>query len=180
MAMHRIRQLGDVRPVLRAVHHLHAPRERARAELVATTVSRVVLCQAKETGRSGDQKYLDEWPERFPGRVHVLRHQGWTLAPWNATRFPYGNALLYHFQGLRLLGRGRVSLGEHVLPPPVVRHVYEPYLDCLRQAIETLRREGFEFRPQAKRPGLLEDARRALSALVSPSWRYRTRYYRKL
>ena len=55
-----------------------------------------------ENGKYGDQKYLDDWPERFPEKVHVLSNQGWTLAPWNANRFPYSNGIFWHFHGLRL------------------------------------------------------------------------------
>ena len=37
--------------------------------------------------RFGDQKYLDQWPERFPDIVHVSTQPELTQAPWNRARF---------------------------------------------------------------------------------------------
>jgi hypothetical protein len=39
-----------------------------------------------EEGRFADQKYLDDWPERF-SRVVELRHKGANVAPWNLGRW---------------------------------------------------------------------------------------------
>jgi SAM-dependent methyltransferase len=74
-------------------------------------------CYARyEDGKMGDQKYLDDWPERFK-RVHVLQHPGGGLAPWNVTNHRLGERngrptvdslplVFYHHHSLRLFRRG--------------------------------------------------------------------------
>jgi hypothetical protein len=57
-----------------------------------------------EPGRFGDQKYLDDWPERFGDHVHVLQRKDAIQAPWNARRFDPRNAIAWHFHGLRVQG----------------------------------------------------------------------------
>jgi len=87
-----------------------------------------------EDGKFGDQKYLDDWPERYRDKVHVLRNIEAILAPWNATRFPYGNGVLYHFHGLRILSEHHLDLGGYYLPKPLLQNVYAPYLTDLKKA----------------------------------------------
>jgi hypothetical protein len=59
-----------------------------------------------QAGRYGDQKYLDDWPERFAG-VQVSRHPGAGVAAWNV-----GDRRLEPQNG-RLLVDGRPLIFHH-------------------------------------------------------------------
>lgn len=65
-----------------------------------------------EDGKIGDQKYLDDWPVRFPGVVHVLQQKERTLGPWNAARFSDQPGALppvfFHFQSFRVLSEQKM------------------------------------------------------------------------
>ena len=91
-----------------------------------------------ENGRFGDQKYLDEWPVRFKDQVHILSALNAILAPWNAIRFPYSEAAIWHFHGLRLVeidGRPQVQMDSaYNIPDMTIKHVYEPYVARLAQS----------------------------------------------
>lgn len=102
-----------------------------------------------EPGRFGDQKYLDAWPQAFPGDVHVSERLESFQAPWNATRFAPSECRAFHFHGLRLMRRGRVLLAGHYrIPRSTRRIVYEPYLRDLSAALALLRQSGPEPRAQ--------------------------------
>ncbi len=119
-----------------------------------------------EDGKFGDQKYLDDWPERFGSAVHVLRQASLMQAPWNARRFPYSEAAIFHFHGLRLVDGPRVDFGAlYALPRPVVQHVYEPYVEDLRRAIGTLREAGVPLQAQAAAPAWRERVMHTLGPL---------------
>ena len=121
-------------------------------------------CYARiEDGKFGDQKYLDDWPERFGQWVHVLADKELAQAPWNATRFPYGSSVFYHFHGLRIISASRIALSNYVLPEPVKTHVYQPYLRDLRAVLRVLADHGSPLQPQARPPGI---ARRLIRILA--------------
>jgi hypothetical protein len=116
-------------------------------------------CYARsEEGKFGDQKYLDDWLDRFSELVHVLNDKEIALAPWNAKRFPYGRSIFYHFHGLRIVSKGKVDIGRFPLPKPLIREVYRPYLFDLKSASKMLSYEDFKYMPQAKQMSLLSIA----------------------
>jgi len=124
-----------------------------------------------EDGKFGDQKYLDDWPQRFEGLVHVLAQQDLALAPWNATRFPVSGAVFFHFHGLRILPDRRIDLSPiYPLPEPLLRHVYEPYVQQIGAATAALGQLGFTPRPQAQRPRLHELLRRTMRGVLQQRW----------
>lgn len=103
----------------------------------------------KKNGKFGDQKYLDDWPERFRG-VHVLQHLGGGLAPWNIQQYDFylkGNQLFgtvkktkkefkvifYHFHNFKFLNNNKVNLGGYDISKEVVNLFYKPYLEHLEK-----------------------------------------------
>lgn len=101
-------------------------------------------------GRFGDQKYLDDWPQRFGADVHVLQERSWTQAPWNATRFAAQEAVTYHFHRLRTVSSDEVLVGLYRLPHAHVDTIYRPYLTDLRAAYADLAEVGYTPAPQAR------------------------------
>ena len=131
-------------------------------------------CYAKsEDGKFGDQKYLDQWPILFEVIVHIAQNKEWFLAPWNATRFPYGNAIFWHFQGLRLIKKGnrwRAFFGTYPLPKVVREYIYSPYLKDLRYAIDLLSKVGIPVASQFELTCLFQ-LKNFLRGILDLRWR---------
>ena len=106
-----------------------------------------------EDGKFGDQKYLDDWPERFKDLVHVLQNKEWILGPWSATRYPYGNSILWHFHDVRVGEKsnrkhGIVCVG-YKLPKQTRDYIYAIYFEDLKLSTIKLINFGVKIRPQA-------------------------------
>ncbi|MCK9386999.1 MAG: hypothetical protein M0Q22_01220 [Sulfuritalea sp.] len=123
-----------------------------------------------EEGRMGDQKYLDEWPDRYPS-CHILQHPGAGIAPWNYSQyvFDWGSSggitvqgvplIFYHFHQFQLLDNGQFDrlstfyTSESPEPGPV----YEVYESALKAALLEVRAvaPGFSggLRPAARVAG---------------------------
>jgi hypothetical protein len=106
-------------------------------------------CYARaEDGKFGDQKYLDNWPGIFSKDVHVAQNKEWFLAPWNAIRFPYGNAILWHFHGVRLYrswGKYKIVLGSYPLLQVTIKNVYSLYGKDISNALTLLTKTDYQF-----------------------------------
>jgi hypothetical protein len=96
-----------------------------------------------EDGKFGDQKYLDDWPERFKSEVHVLTQAERTVAPWNvdylAAKGSGVKPVFFHFHGLRLTGPRFLVLYSGYRIGARNRWIYEQYLVDFRSAIDGLR-----------------------------------------
>ncbi|MBS0286839.1 MAG: glycosyl transferase [Proteobacteria bacterium] len=99
-----------------------------------------------EEGKFGDQKYLDDWLERFE-KVKVLAHLGGGVAPWNVQQYdiepenkivkcverqsghPF-DLVFYHFHGVKFINE-YIDLGGYKLSNQVKNVIYKPYIKAL-------------------------------------------------
>lgn len=96
-----------------------------------------------EEGKFGDQKYLDDWTQRFQN-VKVLEHLGGGVAPWNVQQYEVDSAspspvlierstakkfelVFYHFHALKFINH-HIDLGGYQLSPAVKQAIYQPYI----------------------------------------------------
>jgi hypothetical protein len=138
-----------------------------------------------EPDRFADQKYLDAWPEKFPGVV-ICAHPGVNLAPWNWMnyhyRFPSGQIqvdgaplVIFHFARFRILGETRADSGQleyGVMPFRLRSGVYGAYWALLGEVRACL--EGVD--PTLARSVSVERGKRKagrtllLQVLFGPVW----------
>ena len=99
-----------------------------------------------EPTRYADQKYLNEWPERYGDHLVVLQHRGAGVAPWNWATYPLeiqhnkmhvGGAplIFYHFHGVKIFHPCFISNGLAdwgIMPRRPMRWLYAGYLRQLR------------------------------------------------
>ena len=97
-------------------------------------------CYARaEDGKFGDQKYLDDWTERFEG-IHELQHLGGGVAPWNIQQYKLEERnfeiVFYHFHGFKFLNDNKVLLIDgYKLRKIDISILYKPYIIHLEKII---------------------------------------------
>lgn len=105
-----------------------------------------------DNDRMGDQKYLDEWPDRYKS-CHIIQHAGAGIAPWNYAQYNFGSdtesnitvdgapLVFYHFHQFQLLDNGhfhRLSnfFTSECTEPSAIYQIYE---DSLSKVLEEVR-----------------------------------------
>lgn len=159
------------------------------------------LCTAVQDGvHFGDQKYLDDWEQRFNG-VHVLQHGGAGVAPWNIARYQLENydnntirlsmkkngknipLIFYHFQAMKYLENNEVDVGINMYPgysqPKLYRFLYNGYLEKIEEQRKILTEKyGLDLSKQVssrfdKKRFFMQDimGERTPSIFISKIWR---------
>lgn len=99
-----------------------------------------------EDGKFGDQKYLDDWLERFQG-VHILQNIGAGLAPWNAIQYSIYQldnilyvddipVIFYHFHNLKLYPFNISHLSSYPINIDIINFIYINYLQEINKAYQ--------------------------------------------
>lgn len=134
-----------------------------------------------EDGKMGDQKYLDEWPDRYSA-CHILMHPGAGIAPWNYAQYRIGHdsagnitvedapLLFYHFHQFQLLDNGKFdrlsTFYTSECPEPAV--VYQAYEAELKKCLADVRTVVPDFKAGLK-PVSSVRGRRFIQQFV-PMW----------
>ena len=111
-----------------------------------------------EEDRMADQKYLDQWPDKYSG-LCILQHPGAGIAPWNYSQYRFGQdgqgaitvdgapLVFYHFHQFQLLPNGKFDRlsGSYKTMGPEPQSVYEVYESALTSVLQEIRalRPGF-------------------------------------
>jgi hypothetical protein len=115
-----------------------------------------------EAGRFADQKYLDEWPSRFPGTV-VFDHPGLNAAPWNLG----GVSVCQPEDGVQIDGRLLICFHFHGFKR-IWSWLYEPNLSEYQVKSSMPMRRGI-FQPYLLEIARIEAELRALPKGTSPA-----------
>ena len=109
----------------------------------------------REDGKLGDQKYLDDWTERFRD-VRVSNNKGIGCAPWNINKYVITNRndklyvdedilLFYHFQNFIILKPGRYRLTHEKLPDVAKHLIYSVYIDEIEVSMNLVKKINSSF-----------------------------------
>lgn len=115
-----------------------------------------------EEGFCGDQKYLDEWPQKFPA-VHVLAHVGGGAAPWNIENYTLKNPgnitldgqplIFFHYHSFGMIHPRIYYQGGYDVSSRALLWLYRPYARSLLGVLHRVRKVQPDFRSGYHFPG---------------------------
>lgn len=134
-----------------------------------------------EDGKMGDQKYLDDWPARYPD-CHILQHPGAGVAPWNYDQYAFTfnsemqiavqatPLIFYHFHQFQLLKNGKFDRlsNFYTMHCPEPNPVYEAYEIALEQSLSEVRAIDIGF--SAGMRSVWPKRSRQLASRCFPEW----------
>lgn len=133
-----------------------------------------------EDGKFADQKYLDDWPDRW--NADIIHNPGVGTARWNLERWSFSvyddtvfvdddPLVFYHFEALQRLSE-RVWNPHASLPPTVEHHIYRPYI-CHRMRVQQRiqQQTGQEVDDRTYRLGLVARGHGPVGDLVRTLYR---------
>lgn len=144
-------------------------------EILTTWKNQCLEHCSMEVNEMGDQKYLTDWPEKY-SKVHVLKHQGGGVAPWNIVRYRHVKEkagylqdkktkeifelIFYHFHQLEYLEDEVININafKHgfCIDKKMVYDIYIPYLKNLDRTKKMIAKE-YDFVPMIKsHPGFVK------------------------
>jgi Nucleotide-diphospho-sugar transferase len=96
----------------------------------------------------GDQKYLDEWPDKYGKEVAIIENIGAGLAPWNManyqlTKGPRVNGkpvVFFHAHEFSDLGHGQYRMSNYDMRPEDIQRIWKPYIAAYEAAKESIAR----------------------------------------
>lgn len=103
-----------------------------------------------EDGKFGDQKYLDDWPERFEG-VLVLKNKGANLAPWNIENYSLSKTngrvivdeddlIFFHYHSTFQLHDRIIEIPKgYKVTKQYIDLIYKPYAKSLHEVISEIK-----------------------------------------
>lgn len=97
----------------------------------------------------GDQRYLEDWPADYAGKLHVISHVGAGLAPWNYENYEIRAApeftvdqiplIFYHFSSHQFGFPFASRMGrEYCRNTPIPKKIYKVYEASLKECVTEL------------------------------------------
>lgn len=99
-----------------------------------------------EKGKYGDQKYLDFWPINYPNKIHILNSIESAQGPWNANRFPFSDAVFFHFHGFKIISENNFLISAYPIPIQTKINIYKPYIKIIKKNMNLLKKYDFNLK----------------------------------